>query len=124
MTLRNLPQFIREYYEVREWKHASAILESDFPEEWKDIIDVLIKFRLKKSAIKGPGGGKSPIAKLLDHEFRTRDWQNKRFQTKMVVDSAELENPTHEIDCYKNRVALGRESNDKGPSFGKYLNKF
>jgi hypothetical protein len=124
MTLKNLPHFIREHYEIHEWKHASAILENDFPDEWKDIIGVLTKFRLKKSAIKAPGGGKSPIAKLLDYEFRERGWQNKRFQTKMVVDAAELENPTHEIDCYKNRIALEVEWNNKDPFFDRDLNNF
>jgi hypothetical protein len=29
MAIENLPEFIRENYEVHEWKHASAILESD-----------------------------------------------------------------------------------------------
>jgi Uma2 family endonuclease len=30
---------------VHEWKHACAILKSDFPEEWSDITDVLKRFR-------------------------------------------------------------------------------
>lgn len=33
-----LSESIRQKYEVREWKHACAILATDFPEEWNDII--------------------------------------------------------------------------------------
>jgi len=45
MALDALPELIRNHYEVHEWKHASAILERDFPVEWQDVIDVLTEFR-------------------------------------------------------------------------------
>jgi hypothetical protein len=35
MGLDLLPAFIRQNYEVHEWKHASAILKQDFPDEWQ-----------------------------------------------------------------------------------------
>jgi hypothetical protein len=35
MTTDLLPSFIREHYEVHEWKHACAILAQDFPQECK-----------------------------------------------------------------------------------------
>jgi len=38
MGIELLPEFIIENYEVHEWKHASAILKSDFNKEWNDII--------------------------------------------------------------------------------------
>jgi hypothetical protein len=41
-----LPEHIRELYEVHEWKHACAILQSDFPDEWNDLIAVLEKFQV------------------------------------------------------------------------------
>jgi hypothetical protein len=31
MSINSLPAFLRENYEVHEWKHATAILEHDFP---------------------------------------------------------------------------------------------
>jgi len=37
MGLELLPAFIRENYEVHEWKHACAILRQDFPVEWSDV---------------------------------------------------------------------------------------
>ena len=58
MSIESLPQFIRDNYEIHEWKHASAILEADFQAEWNDIVDVLTEFRLYKSWITKPGGRK------------------------------------------------------------------
>ncbi len=124
MTLKSLPDDIRKLYEVREWKHATAVLESDFQSEWKDLLIVLHEFRLTREAIIAPGGGRSPISKLLDEEFHARGWRKKRFSTKTVIDGTEVENPTHEIDCYKNRIALEVEWNNKDPFYDRDLNNF
>ena len=35
-----LPEFIRNYFEIHEWRHAIAILAVDFPKEFADITDV------------------------------------------------------------------------------------
>jgi Restriction endonuclease BglII len=51
MSIELLPEFIRENYELHEWKHACAILKEDFPAEWKDIIAVLTEFRLYKNSL-------------------------------------------------------------------------
>jgi hypothetical protein len=124
MGLDALPQVIRDLYEVHEWKHASAILQGDFPGEWTDIVEVLTAFRLRRTHIETPGGGKSPISGALDGEFFKRGWIEKGFDSKLVIDQRELENPTHKIDCYKNRVALEVEWNNKDPFFDRDLNNF
>ena len=41
MTIIHLPRFVRANYEIHEWKHASAVLETDYPEEWGEVIEVL-----------------------------------------------------------------------------------
>lgn len=122
--VKSLPRVIRSCYEAYEWKHACAILKNDFPEEWNNIIEVLTHFRFRRSEVIKGGGGKSSIAKKIDVAFRQKGWVEKRFHTKMVIDSKELENPTHEIDCYKNRVALELEWNNKDPFFDRDLNNF
>lgn len=61
MLMNRLPEFVRDYYECHEWKHASAILQNDFPAEWTDIIEVLTTFRLRRSWIETPGGSKSMV---------------------------------------------------------------
>ncbi len=119
-----VPQSVRADYEIHEWRHATAILSFDFAAEWNDTLEVLANFYLPKSDILKPGGGKSPIAKSLDAGFFERGWEKKRFRTSMVVDGARIENPTHEIDCYKNRVALEVEWNNKGPFYDRDLNNF
>jgi hypothetical protein len=124
MAIGLLPKFIRTHYQVHEWKHACAVLKNDFPREWKDVIEVLSGFRLLRSHIVAPGGGKSPIADAIDKAFAERGWVEKGFDTKVVVDSVEHENPTHKIDCYKNRVALEVEWNNKDPFFDRDLNNF
>jgi hypothetical protein len=120
----SLPPRILSKYEVHEWKHACAVLKQDFPEEWQDIIDVLSKFRLHKKDILLPGGRKSTIAESLDTEFAKRGWQEKAFSTRIVVDDNPIESPTHQIDCYKNKVALEIEWNNKDPFFDRDLNNF
>jgi hypothetical protein len=72
MAISSLPVFIRENYEVHEWKHATAILEHDFPAEWQDIIGVLTDFRLRKSYIAAGGGNKSDVSGVLDKAFLLR----------------------------------------------------
>jgi hypothetical protein len=66
MTPELLPRNLLNRYEIPEWRHACAILKNDFPNEWTDVIEALSAFRLHKSDIKTPGGGKSPISAKLD----------------------------------------------------------
>lgn len=124
MTLASLPQHVHDNYEIAEWKHASAILQTDFPTEWGDIIAALTEFRLLRSHIAVPGGSKSLVADSLDRCFSLRGWREKSFDTKVLVDNAELSSPTHKIDCYKNRVAVEIEWNNKDPFFDRDLNNF
>ncbi|MBD3219434.1 MAG: restriction endonuclease [candidate division Zixibacteria bacterium] len=124
MTINLLPEFIRENYEVHEWKHACAILKGDFPEEWDDICSVLHDFRLYKSHILAPGGGKSKISQSIDSAFQERGWKEKNFSTKIIVDENEIESPTHKVDCVKNKIAVEIEWSNKDPFFDRDLNNF
>ena len=119
-----LPQFVTANYEVHEWKHASAILSSDFPVEWADILDLLRKFRLCKSWLIVGGGRKSKVAAFIDDFLYARGWVEKKFATSVHVDDDVLDSPTHKVDCYKNRVALEIEWNNKDPFFDRDLNNF
>lgn len=124
MGIDNLPETIQQNYEVHEWKHACAILEYDFPSEWKDIIDLLEKFRLRKSWIVVGGGRKSPVSDAIDSFLLARGWREKEFETSVKVDENVMDSPTHKVDCYKNRVALEIEWNNKDPFFDRDLNNF
>lgn len=124
MSEGHFPPDICECYEVHEWKHASAILKMDFPSEWNDMIEMLRAFRLKNSWITKGGGNKSELAKWIDEFLGARGWREKQFSTAMIVDETKLESPTHKVDCYKNRVALELEWNNKDPFFDRDLNNF
>jgi hypothetical protein len=123
-ALSSIPSDIRGNFEIHEWKHACAILVTDFPEEWKDLLDLLATFRLCKSWITDPGGNKSKVAKFVDEFLSVRGWQEKHFDTRVQVDQAEMISPTHGVDCYKNRVALEVEWNNKDPFYDRDLNNF
>ncbi|HEX4135366.1 MAG TPA: BglII/BstYI family type II restriction endonuclease [Bryobacteraceae bacterium] len=119
-----LPAFIRENYELGEWKHACAILETDFPSEYANVVNVLTDFRVPKSSLIAGGGGKTRIAQAVDAAFSGRNWREKKFNTSVIVDGEEKKSPTHKVDCYKNRVALELEWNNKDPFFDRDLNNF
>jgi len=124
MTEELLPKAIRELYEVHEWKHACAVLKEDFPSEWDDLLSLLQEFRLKKSWISVGGGRKSEVSNAIDSFLETRGWEEKAFATQVVVDDRSMDAPTHKVDCYKNRVALEIEWNNKDPFFDRDLNNF
>lgn len=124
MSLDSFPTFITENYEIHEWRHAGAILAQDFPQELNDLIDVLTRFRLRKSWITIGGGNKSQISNWIDSELATKGWLPKNFDTQIVVDKVSLDSPTHEVDCFKNRIALEIEWNNKDPFYDRDLNNF
>lgn len=119
-----IPGFIQNNYEIKEYNHALAILETSFPSEWNDICTALTNFRLFRSDIVTPGGRKSPIASKLDSQFYEKGWQEKSFDTSTQVDGVVRLVPTHNVDCYKNRIALEVEWNNKDPFFDRDLNNF
>lgn len=122
--ISRIPQAILDKYEVKEWRHASAILASDYPAEFDDIISVLRDFELPRSQILKPGGSKSLIAGRIDASFEKLGWREKSFNTKIVIDENELDSPTHKVDCFKNSVGLEIEWNNKDPFFDRDLNNF
>lgn len=124
MAIQRFPPFITENYEIYEWRHASAVLENDFHQEWQDLLQVLTNFRLYRSDINIGGGSKSNVAASIDRAFNELGWYEKSFDTSVRIDQHEYESPTHKIDCYKNRVALEIEWNNKDPFFDRDLNNF
>lgn len=124
MSIELLPKTILEKYEVHEWKHACAILKSDFPNEWADVIALLHEFKLCKSWVVEAGGRKSKVSEYIDSFLYARGWKEKQFNTIIQVDDTKILSPTHKVDCYKNRIALEIEWNNKDPFFDRDLNNF
>ncbi|WP_116963428.1 BglII/BstYI family type II restriction endonuclease [Fastidiosibacter lacustris] len=79
MGINLLPEYVRRYYEIYEYKHACTILKEDFPNEWADIVSLLEAFRLKKSWIIQSGGRKSKVAEYIDNYLYAMGWVEKQF---------------------------------------------
>lgn len=120
----SLNPFVVSHYEIHEWRHAIAILATDFPEEWGEITSALETFRLYRSEVINPGGSKSRVAKRIDGALIERGWRERKFHTRIVIDDQSLESPTHKVDCFKNRIGLEVEWNNKDPFFDRDLNNF
>lgn len=124
MESPHVPDWVHKRYEVREWRHAAAVLKFEFPEEWADVKALLKSFRLRKRWIDKGGGRKSGVSSYIDSFLADRGWSEKSFEVGIQVDDETRESPTHGIDCYKNRVALEIEWNNKDPFFDRDLNNF
>lgn len=111
-------------YEVYNYKHALAILKEDFYSEWLEILKILSSFDLLATAILKAGGRKSPISTAIDQEFYRLNWLEKQFKVDVNIDEMKHETPTHQIDCYKNRIAFEIEWNNKDPFYDRDLNNF
>jgi Restriction endonuclease BglII len=119
-----IPADIAERYEVFEWRNGLAILASAHPDKWANILEVLRGFSFTTSDVLKPSGSKGLIASKLDLHFTKLGWSEKKFETKIVVDDSEHAAPTHKVDCYKDRVALEVEWNNKDPFYDRDLNNF
>lgn len=124
MALSLIPATVRARYQLYEQDHACAILARDFPDEFKDIMDCLKWFTLKKSAILTPGGGRSPIPIAIDGFLRGRGWRERKFDIEITVDGEVIPIPTHKIDNFKNRIGLEVEWNNKTEFYDRDLNNF
>jgi hypothetical protein len=119
-----LPEDIRKAYQIEERHHACSILKIDFAQQWRDLLDVLREFKLRKSDFAKKGGNKSPIARVIDGLFFDRGWIEKSFDIKVTADGNETLAPTHHVDYYKNRIAVETEWNNKDPFFDRDLTTF
>lgn len=124
VTLHLVPADITAAYEVHEWRNATGVLSTAHPSEWEDIIAVLRAFEFKRSELLAGGGGKSVISTRIDKFLEARDWRETKFDTSIRVDKTERDSPTHKVDCFKGRVGLEIEWNNKDPFFDRDLNNF
>lgn len=124
MAINLIPQDILNTYDVFEWKHAASILYCDYQTEFNEIINILRNFQLTRSSILTSGGQKSPIASSIDSQFYDLNWEEKLFNIHIDIDGNPIHIPTHKVDCYKNKVGVEVEWNNKDPFFDRDLNNF
>jgi hypothetical protein len=119
-----VPPDIAALYEVHEWRNAVGVLQTACPTEWTDIQLALRSFQLHRSEILLAGGARSTVVARLEQPLKDRGWVEKHFNTAIVVDGEERPSPTHSVDCFKGRVALEVEWNNKDPFYDRDLNNF
>lgn len=125
MTTDHLvPPDIAELYEIHEWRNAVGVLQTACPDEWTDIQTCLRAFRLHRSEVLTAGGSRSSIVARLEQPLKDAGWVEKQFRTAIVVDGEQRDSPTHSVDCFKGRVALEVEWNNKDPFYDRDLNNF
>jgi Restriction endonuclease BglII len=125
MTSRTIfPELIELKFEIFDWRNAGTILVHACSAEFDEISTVLSTFELKRSDIAIGGGNKSPVAKGIDEALYGLGWIEKKFDTRVIVDGVSSESPTHSVDCFKGKVALEVEWNNKDPFFDRDLNNF
>ncbi len=123
-TVHLVSSEISALYEVHEWRNAVGVLTTACPDEWADIQSALVLFHLYRSEVVAAGGNRSTIVDRLERPLKERGWIARQFATAIVVDGTTRESPTHSVDCFKGRVALEVEWNNKDPFFDRDLNNF
>lgn len=124
MSTVDFGQVISRNYEVFDWRNAAAILRYVHTSEFDDVVGVLSSFQLLHSQLAVGGGSKSGMAKSIDSALYEKGWKEKSFDTQIVVDGKATPSPTHKVDCFKGKVALEMEWNNKDPFFDRDLNNF
>ena len=131
------PEFL-ELYEVHNFRHALEVLSTGCPAEFRELIEALLQFRMKKADILTPGGNESTIPKMIAVPLRPLGWYETRIQGDLVVtitqkteggerdDTRTIENflDGHKVDFVKGRVAFDMEWNSKDQTFDRDLYAF
>jgi hypothetical protein len=66
MGLSLIPERLHRRFTFAEREHACAILAADFAEQFRDVLDCLAAFTLRRSYIVEQGGGRSPVSYVID----------------------------------------------------------
>ena len=119
-----VPEDIRKLYEVKDYRHAAAILAHEFPIEYQEICQALRDFRITREDIRKPGGNESTIPKKLSSILRPPGWDEKQLQSRMIADDVEVHQDTHKVDYLKGRIAFDMEWNSKDQTFDRDLFAF
>ena len=120
----HIPLKIQKLYEIYDYKHAAAILATEFPTEFNEICKILLKFRFSEDDVKRSGGSESHIPKKFSRILRPFSWKEEKLVAKLVVDGHEVSHDTHKIDYMKGRVAFDLEWNSKDQTFDRDLYAF
>lgn len=119
-----IPEDVAEKYEIHDFKHAAAILYTEFRQQFDEIIHVLRQFYITKEDIVTRGGNESSIPKKFSEILRPLAWEEKQLHAKVIVDEHEISHDTHWVDYIKGRIAFDLEWNSKDQTYDRDLYAF
>lgn len=135
----SIPSVIQNKFDFCNYNNALEILAYAFPNEWKDIIDTLDRFKIYQTDLSAAGGSETNIPGKIDSVLYARKWKNVLVNASLeikfyerIVDMKQYEKyPAHEsmipefmsghVDYLKGRVAVFLEWNKKDLAFDKTL---
>jgi len=120
----HIPDDISNLYEIHDFKHAAAILSTEFREEFQEVCTALRNFRFTEEDIIIGGGNESNIPKKFSNILRPMGWKQEQLNAKMLIDNIVIRHDTHKVDYIKGRVAFDLEWNSKDQTFDRDLYAF
>lgn len=140
MYKKIIPDHLQDKYEFHNYHHAAEVISCAFPEEWKDIVDVLSTFSIQTTDLSAAGGAETNIPRKVDSILYPRKWRNVqitgelnvKFYERIIDRKQYSEFPIkdsvipgflngQQIDFLKGRVAFYLEWNKKDLAFDRVL---
>lgn len=145
---KKIPADLREKYEVHSYRSAATILAESFPDEFKELCEMLRQFSITTTMIRTAGGNESEIPKLISKRLRPLGWSETSISGDLLVKmrartlvgktkggkpkyetlETELQRERyldgHKVDYVKRRVAFDLEWNSKDQTFDRDLYAF
>jgi hypothetical protein len=132
------PTDVLNRYTWIETRNAAAVLAASNPEQFADLLEVLLEFSIYDSDILVAGGNRGQIAIRLDSAFEAAGWNAVRINTEYRLNGkkksakfgrhydldfleAEVRNEGFEVDNMKGRVAIDVEWNAKDGNLDRDL---
>lgn len=128
------------YFEFYNYGHALEILAAAYPDEWDEIQKALMQFRISLDEIMAKSGNESPMPKKIENVLYPLGWREIRISGDLIikryvrrknqrkVDDTPYETDEitgyidgHNIDFFKNKVAIDFEWNSKDQTFDRDL---
>jgi CRISPR-associated protein Csd2 len=120
----HIPNDIANLYEVHDFRHAAAILATEFPEEFHEVCEALRAFRFTKEDVIIGGGNESNIPKNFSNILRSMGWKQKILNGKIMVNDTIFRNDNSKIDYIKGEIAFDIQYTGKIKAFDRALKTF
>src|SRR6185503_15953090 len=81
----HLPEEIFELYEVHNYRNAAQILNHSAQDDFRELLNALMNFRITLDDIRKPGGNESLIPKKVSLLLRDKGWKETRITGNLQI---------------------------------------